>query len=454
MGFWDLVLFYIVTSFSIRWIATAAAAGPSSLLIWVIACVTFFVPLAYCTLRLSALYPQEGGLYVWTKKAFGGFAGFITGWNYWGSNLPYFPSLLYFAAGNALFIGGADWQRLSTSSTYFIIFSVIGLAIAAGLNVAGLDISKWLHNLGAICSWIPALLLVGMAPVAWSRFGSATAIDLPAMLPGTHLKDVVFWSTIAFAFSGVESASVMGDEIRDARRNIPRGVILAGVIMTLFYIAATASVLIAVPQSEVSGLQGFTQAIDAVATRVGMKSLVPFIAAMVSLSALGGVAAWFAAAGRLPFIAGVDRYLPEVFGRLHPKWGTPYVSLLIQAAIAFVFVLLGQAGTTVKGAYDVLVSMSVIAYFIPYLLMFAALPKLDPRPASKLWGALGFLTTTISIVLAAIPAADDPNKTLAVTKTIGLTLLMLGIGSLIYGLGRPRTDRISSRGSFGDWWQR
>ena len=441
MGFWDLVLFYIVTSFSIRWIATAAAAGPSSILIWVIACVTFFVPLAYCTLRLSSLHPQEGGLYIWTKKAFGPFAGFITGWNYWGSNLPYFPSLLYFAAGNALFIGGASWQGLSSNSTYFIVFSVIGLGLAVGLNVVGLDVGKWLHNVGALSSWIPALLLVIMAPIAWFRFGAATDISLTSMLPGTQLKDIVFWSTIAFAFSGVESASVMADEILDAKRNIPRAVILAGAIMTLFYIAATTSILIAVPQSQVSGLQGFTQAIDAVATRVGMQSIVPLIAAMVSFSALGGVAAWFAAAGRLPFVAGVDHFLPAAFGRLHPKWGTPYVSLLTQAAIALVFIFLGQAGTTVKGAYDVLVSMSVIAYFIPYLLMFAALPKLDPKPASRFWGGLGFLTTTISIVLAAIPASDDPNKVLAVSKTIGLTVLMLGIGSAIYWSGQRRAQR-------------
>jgi len=438
MGFWDLVMFYIVTSFSIRWIATAAAAGPSSLLIWVIACVAFFIPLVYCVLRLSALYPAEGGLYIWTRKAFGSFAGFMTGWNYWGSNVPYFPSLLYFAAGNALFIGGARWQHLSTSSTYFILFSMIGLALGVGLNVIGLDFGKWLHNLGAVSSWVPALLLVIMAPIAWSRFGSATEISWASIIPGVHLKDVIFWSTIAFAFSGVESASVMADEIHDAKRNIPPALILAGVIMTAFYLAATASVLIAVPQKEVSGLQGFTQAIEAVAARIGMQPIVPFVAALVAISSLGGVAAWFAAAGRLPFVVGVDRFLPPAFGRLHPKWGTPHVSLLVQAAVAAVFVLLGQAGTSVKGAYDVLVSMSVIAYFLPYLLMFAALIKLDRRPAAYFWGSLGFLTTAISIFLAAVPAEDDPNKVLAVVKTIGLTVLMVALGAAIYWHGRRR----------------
>ncbi len=437
MGFWDLVLFYIVTSFSIRWVATAAATGPSALAVWAIACVAFFIPLAYCVLRLSALHPDEGGLYVWTKKAFGNFAGFMTGWNYWGSNLPYFPSLLYFAAGNLLFIGGGSWLALSTNSTYFIIVSVIGLGLGVILNLIGLNVGKWLHNIGAFGAWIPAIVLVVMAPVALSRFGSATEFHLATIMPVLDFKNVVFWSTIAFAFSGVEGASVMGDEVKDAGRNIPRAVPLAGVITTTFYIAATASVLIAVPQNEVTGLQGVTQAIDAVATRVGMKSIVPLMAALVSISAFGGVAAWFAAAARLPFVAGVDRFLPPVFGRVHPKWGTPYVALLIQAAIAFVVVLLGQAGTTVKGAYDVLVSMSVITYFLPYLLMFAALMKLDGRPLAVVLGGLGFITTTASIILAVIPAADDPNKAFFVTKTIGLTLLMTGAGAAIYWRGRP-----------------
>lgn len=440
MGFWDLVLFYVVTTFSLRWIATAAAAGPSSLVIWVIACITFFIPLAYCVMRLSTMHPDEGGLYVWTKRAFGDFAGFMTGWNYWGSQLPYFPSLLYFAAGNALFIGGPSWQHLATNSSYFITVSVLGLTLGVLLNLAGLNIGRWLHNLGALTTWGPALLLIVMAPVAWLHFGAATNITFASMIPGSHLKDVIFWSTIAFAFSGVESASILAGEIRDARRIIPPAILLSGILMAALYLGATASVLIAVPQKEISGLQGITQAIDAVASRSGFRAIVPIAAAMVTISAVGGVAAWFATSGRLPFVAGIDRFLPEAFGRLHPRWGTPHVALWVQAGIALVFVLLGQAGTSVKGAYDVLVSMSLIAYFLPYLLMFAALVKLDGRPAAAVLGSMGFLTTAISIVLAAIPAEDDPNKLLAVSKILGLTLLMVAVGVALYWRARRRTS--------------
>ena len=106
LGFRDLVLFYLATTFSLRWIATAAASGPSALVIWVVAAAGLFVPLVFTVLELSSRHPDEGGIYVWSKRAFGPFAGFITGWTYWSSNLPYFPGLLYFAAANALFVGG------------------------------------------------------------------------------------------------------------------------------------------------------------------------------------------------------------------------------------------------------------------------------------------------------------------------------------------------------------
>src|SRR5881275_2085076 len=120
LGFRDLLLFYIVTSFSLRWIATAAAAGPSALVIWVIAALGLFVPLVFTVLELSSRYPEEGGIYMWSKRAFGPFSGFMTGWTYWATNLPYFPSLLYFTAGSALFIGGPSWQAWSSNSVYFM----------------------------------------------------------------------------------------------------------------------------------------------------------------------------------------------------------------------------------------------------------------------------------------------------------------------------------------------
>lgn len=451
LGFRDLLLFYIVTTFSLRWIATAAAAGPSALVIWMIAAAGLFVPLVFTVLELSSRYPDEGGIYVWTKRAFGPFAGFMTGWLYWGTNLPYFPSLLYFAAGNLLFVGGSSWQSWSSNSAYFIAAAMAGLAFTLTINVVGLNIGKWLSNVGAICAWISAGFLIVFGAAAWSRFGSATPIDMQSIMPSTSLKDVIFWSTIAFGFGGVESASAMGEEIHDARRTVPRAVVAAAVVITLLYLAGTLSILLAIPREQISGLQGVMQAIQAMTSRVGIAWLAPFIAAMVTLNALGGVGGWFAATARLPFVAGLDRYLPRAFGSLHPQWRTPHVALFVQAAISAVFVVLGQAGTSVRGAYDVLVSMSVISYFIPFLYMFAAMIKLQReragpevirvpggRPVAVALAALGFATTAISIVLACVPAADEPNKPLAVVKIVGLSGLMIAVGAAVFFAGRRR----------------
>jgi amino acid transporter len=115
MGVADLALFYIVTGVSLRWIATAAAMGPSSIVVWLGALLGFYFPLVTAVVELSSRYPQEGGLYVWTRQAFGPFAGFMAGWSYFTSNLPYFPSVFYFDAGNALYIGGNRLLHLHNS---------------------------------------------------------------------------------------------------------------------------------------------------------------------------------------------------------------------------------------------------------------------------------------------------------------------------------------------------
>jgi glutamate:GABA antiporter len=451
MGFRDLLLFYMVTGFTVRWIGTAAAAGPSAVVIWVMTCLAFYLPLMLTVLELSSRYPSEGGCYVWSKRAFGDFAGFITGWTYWTCNLPYFPGLFYFTAAAALFLGGPEWRSLAQSPLYFIVFSLLGLALVAGLNVRGLAVGKWLHNFGAVGLWLPGLLLMALAFAAWLRFGSATSFSLTTLTPSTGLKDIVFWSTIAFSLSGLESASMLGEEIRDPRRNIPRALLLAGVLITALYILGTVAMLVALPRAEIMNLDGFMRGIERVSTRMSVGWLVAPVAILLVLGGLGQAGAWFAAGGRLPFVAGIDRFLPASFGRLHPRYGSPHVSLLTQAAIAALFIFLGQAGTTVKGAYDVLVSMSIISYFIPYLFMFASMIKLQGEPAGPdvirvpggrpvaiAVATLGFITTVISIILALIPAEHEPNKVLAVTKVAGLTLLLVAAGALVYFLGRRR----------------
>jgi glutamate:GABA antiporter len=450
MGFADLVLFYVVTGISLRWIATAAASGPSSIVIWVIAWFCFYTPLALSVLELSTRYPDEGGLYVWSKRAFGDFAGYMSGFSYWTSNLPYFPAVLYFAASNALFIRGG-WSRFSGSASYYIWFSLIALALITLLNLVGLNVGKWLHNLGAFGMWVPAAIVIVMGVYAWHSFGSATSFTVATMVPHTHWKDMGLWATLTFAFGGCETASFIAGEIKNPRRTMPRALLSAGALVTICYIFGTVCVLLALPANQVNDLQGLMQAIAATAGKVGWYVVIPLAAALIALSNLGSSGAYLAATARLPFVAGIDRFLPSAFGRLHPRWGTPYVALILQAAIGALFIFLAQAGTSVKGAYDILVSMGIITYFVPYLYLFAAMFKLQTeaagpevirvpggKPVAKLVACVGFATTLTTIFLSLLPPPDEPNKVLAVVKIIGSSGTLLGLGSLFYYLKKQK----------------
>jgi len=454
LGFRDLVLFYIVTGVSLRWIAVAAAAGPGSILVWLIAWVAFYIPLALSVVELSSRHPAEGGLYVWSKRAFGDFAGFISAWSYWTSNLPYFPAILYFAASNALFVGGPRLQAFAANRLYFLIFALVGLAIPTVLNVFGLNLGKWLNNLGAVGMWVPVLIVIVLGVISWHRFGSATQLTASSLMPSLHLRDLVFWSGLFYAFGGCEAASFMGEEIKNPRRSIPRALLLAGAIVSLAYIAGTIFVLLALPAGQVSDLQGLIQAVAITGSHLGLAALVPLVALLITLSNIGQSGAFLAATARLPFVAGIDRYLPSAFGRLHPRHKTPHVAIWAQSIIAAVFIFLGQAGTSVKGAYEVLVSMGIVTYFIPYLFVFAAMIALQREPVGEnvirvpggkpvafVLGTVGLLTTTFTILISLMPPPGEPNKSLAVIKILGLTAILLGGGVALYLSAKAKARR-------------
>jgi amino acid transporter len=450
MGFRDLVLFYVVTGVSLRWIAAAASIGPSSILIWLGAWLFFYVPLALSVIELSSRYPAEGGLYVWTKKAFGEGPGFIAAWTYWNSNLPYFPAVLYFAASNVLFLR-PNWQRYSHSPQYFVIFSVSVLSALTFINLVGMNIAKWSYNTGALSMWIPALMVVGMGFIAWARFGSATSFHGSAMLPIPHLRQMIFWSTLIFAFGGCETASFLAGEIKNPRRTIPRALLIAGFTIAFCYILGTFCVLLALPSAEATNLDGLVQAIERTSERLGLHGVTSTAAASIAISNIGAAAAFLAAAARLPFVAGIDGFLPAVFGRVHPRWHTPYASVLAQGLIGIAFVFLGQAGTSVKGAYDVLVSIGVITYLVPYLFVFAALVRVqgEPtgadvilvpggKPAAISIAIVGFCTTMFAILLSLIPSPEEPHKILVTVKVLGAASVLIGLGMVVYWVGKSR----------------
>jgi len=449
LRFRDLAAFYIVTGLSVRWVATAAAAGPSSLFVWAVALLGFFVPLAASVFELSSRYPQEGGLYVWARACFGDFAGFLSAWMYWMSNLPYFAAVLYFGAAAALFVTGSGHAGLASSPLYFMSFAAVLLAVITAVNIVGLGAGKWLNNVGSFGSWLPVVILIGLAAVAAHRFGSATHFSAPALAPHFSVRDALFWSTLFFAFAGCESGSFMGEEIENPRRTIPRALLAGGAVIALGYIVGTVALLIALPAGQISGVDGFMRGLSSLCLRLGVPWLGIALALLVALNCVGGAASFLSSTSRLPFVAGIDRYLPPVFGRVHPRFRTPWVAIAVYGLAGILVAILGQAGTTVRGAYDVLVSMSIITYFLPYLVLFAAMARVQScpaapevhrvpggRPVALALAVIGFLSTAATIVFSVFPAPDDPHKLMSVVKVLASTVALILGGVAVFAVAR------------------
>jgi amino acid transporter len=450
LGLRDVVLMNVVAVIGMRWIARGARTGPASVTLWVLAWIAFFVPLAIAVSALARKYPEQGGVYAWVRRAFGQGHGFVCGWCLWVNNLFYFPSLLLFGAANFAAIGGAGWAPLGASRWYSVAFVLAGIWIAAGINIIGLRWGKWLQNAGTLGVWIPIGLLIGCGALALGRFGSATEFTAASMVPrGDLLETVALWSAMCFAFSGFEITSLIGQEIKDPERTIPRGVFIAGAITTLVYIAGSASVLVAVPVSSLKELSGITDAVQLVAGRVGLTGLGALTGALLALNVLAQNASWTAGAARVPFAAGVDAAMPKAFAKLHPRYRTPHVALIVQSMAASaiflgsVFFSVAGRSTSIQEAYDILVNLTILIYFVPYLYLFAAQIRLLPDSPRAL-AALGFAATAISLGLTFVP----PPGSNAVTYEVNLIAqagIVMGIGLGFYGWSRRSTAQAAGR---------
>jgi amino acid transporter len=454
MGFWDVLLFNIATVLGPRWIAAAAHNGTSSISLWVLAAVLFFVPMALVINELSSRFPEEGGLYVWSKEAFGDFHGFVAGWTYWVYTIFYFPGLLLASAAMSAYVLGGKGAALAQDRTYLLAGSLVLLLVAVILNIIGLNIGKWLQNAGGVATYVPLLILVGVAGALWLKNGSVTHYTWSNIQPTWNWDTVNFWSQIAFAFTGLELVSAMSGEIREPRRTLPRAALTAAALIAAMYIIGTVSLLSLVPAADVDPKSGVFHAITlgSVALKIGFVGVLAAI--LVTVGNAGGVGSTVAGIARVPFVVGIDRYLPKAFGKIHPKWRTPYVSIIVQAVLSALVLLLSQINETTRGAYQVVIDITIILYFIPFLYMFAAAIKLANRPdrnanpqavlvpggKAGVWIACGLASavTLLSIIVSIFPPGDSSNKLLFLIKVVGTTLGTIALGLILYSRGARR----------------
>jgi len=460
LGLWDVIAMNIVAVVGLRWITRSARVGAPSVSLWILACLVFFIPLALALIELSSRYPEQGGIYAWVRRAFGPLHGFVCGWCLWVNNLFYFPSLLLFAAANFAVVLGPSGEGLADNHLYSVLFVLGFLWFCTGINIIGLEVGKWVQNLGSVATWIPPALLIVCGAVAFATLGSATSFAPANLVPREDLLTTMsLWSSMCFAFSGFEIATMIGQEVRDPRRTIPRGIILAGIAVTAIYILSSASVLVAVPADDLAERSGIADAVDLTTGRLGLAGLGALTGLLLVIGSIGGTNSWVAGAARVPFAGGVDAVLPAAFGRLHSRYRTPHVALIVQGItasllfLASVFVSLGGGETSVQESYDIMVNLTILIYFVPYLYLFAAWVRVRDGAATEpggridifksragvwLTAACGFLATLIAIGLVFVPPPDTENVLNYEANLVGQSLVLFAIGFGFYVIARRR----------------
>lgn len=456
----DLVLFHVVAVLGLRWVATAAKTGPSAVTLWLLAAFFFFIPQGLAVVAMSSRFPEEGGVYAWTRRTLGEGHGFLCGWCYWINNVLYYPNLLISTAVIGTFAIGRGDSGLASSWLYVLGVALSALWLAVALNIVGLGTGKWLQNLGAIGSYVPGVLLILLGVYTAVTRAPANPVSAPAMVPRVNdLASLNLWASIAFAFTGLELAAAMGGEIREPRRNLPRSIYIAAPLVAAAYILGTGAIVWLLPVGDINIVSGFLQAIAEGAHNVSpaLWWLPVGAAALYAIGNVGGVGAWLAGPARVAFVIGLDRYFPRAFGRVHPRWRTPYVAILVQAGLGTVFLLLSVLGkgSTVEHAYLILLDTQLLIYFIPYIYLFVCVLVLGRRDAATRAGggetghpvarastpwfaASGLLVTVMAMIVAMIPPADGTSKLLFEAKVVGGAAMFIAIGGIIYRRGHRR----------------
>jgi len=449
LGQRDLVLLFVVAVFNLNVVPSIAANGGVTIWLWIISLVLFFWPQGIAVIELAHRYPGEGGVYLWAKEVFGNFHGFLSGWCYWTNNMMYVPTVLLYFVGVSVFALGSGHEGLADNKIFALSACILLLAILVILNIVGLGVGKWINNIGGIGTFIAAALLMGLGLIVWARFGtSVTWADF--QIPANPRFVLNSFGVICFGLVGLELASVMGDEIQDPARTLPGAVAWGGVLSGILYIGATLTLLVAVSKSDISVLQGIVQAVTRMAERVGVPWIIAPFAFLLSLSIAGIGSAWLGGSARIPFVAGLDSYMPRWLGSIHSKYRTPYAALLVHAGVSLLLVLMNFWGSGVQESFQRMLSLAVVLQLVPFLYMFGALLKLALDPGFEraqyskttllLAGASGLLTTSLGIGLAFFPAQQITSLMSYEVWMWGGTIIFIGAAAFFFFVyGRRKT---------------
>jgi glutamate:GABA antiporter len=458
LGVSDLTWLYLVAVVNLNVVPAIAVGGVQVMWLMAAAIVLFFVPQGIGVIELAEHLPGEGGLYLWTKESYGDFHGFICGWCYWMTNMFFVPSLLFSVTGvTSYIVGGSAFAKLNDSRAFFFLLPVSLLWITIFANVRGLGVGKWVNNIGGIGALVigAALMIMGSIVVAEHR-GLMHWKDLTAGSLGT--LPFSSFGVLSLALVGMELGPIMGDEVRDPRRTIPRSVAIGGSLCALMYVGLTLALLTAVPQSQMAVVQGLLQAVDTMSASFGIGWILLPLAVLMAASIAGSTSAWVSGSARILFVCGLDRYLPKALGKVHPRHHSPHVALIMFGFLATSIIAMSFIGASVQEAYLTLLDLAVALQMISYMYLFLSLlkrafskssePRYFRRPVLQIASVAGLSMAILGFSMAFVPSrqiSSIGSFELKMFLTLGF-ILALASGLFVY-YSRLRPEKPSDTDS-------
>jgi len=448
LGLFDLVLTQVVFVVGTIWVGWAAKLGNEQNVFWLIAIVTFYLPLAAAVIFLNQLLPLEGGLYQWGKFAFNDFLAFMVAWNLWVFAISILAGIGLVVTTNISYAIGPNAAWMKENKPLVVVVSlllVIGMVLAA---TRGLGLGKWVHNAGGLMLMLTFAALILLPLVGLARGSIGEYHPFTIQVPTLSAYNVNVCSKLALgALTGFEYIAIMAGETRAPARNFGRSVIIAAPIIAAMFILGTSAVLAFVSPKEVDTISPIAQVLSRGFGSFGWVGKVVSIAILgVVVRQIALMSLYFAGNSRLPLVAGWDRLLPGWFTRLHPKYKTPVNSILFVGAFTLILGLLSFAGTRAEEAFHLLDNAGGVFYASTYLVLFAipifGMKSFGVKP--PLWLQLacasGFIVTLVYIGFTIVPIIDVPSPLSFAVKIISVVVIANLVGVGIYRLGKKRQE--------------
>jgi len=440
LGLGDLVLAQVLCVVGSTWVGIAAKLGRSHTIFWIAAMALFYVPLAVVVIYLNRLMPLEGGLYQWAKAGFGEMAGFLTAWNLWVYAVIVMGAIVFVLPTDLSYMLGprAAWLPDSKTATLAITGGVV--AVITLVAIHGLDIGKWLHNVGSALVMLAYAILLGLPLWALATGRIAHYSPFPWQAPElSWFSLAIFGQMTVGALSGFEYVAILAGETRAAASSIGRSVTISAPIIALMFILGTSSVLAFIGNQPINVIGPIPQTMRLAFGAEGRAAWVaPFAIFLMMARAVAAASLIFTGLTRLPMTAGWDRLVPPWFARLHPRFRTPVNSILFVAVLVMLMILLSMLGVHEQEAGQTLQEASVAHYAIAYIGLFAlpifgraALADLLPRWV-KLVAAAGLLSSLVSLFIAVYPIVAVVSREAYAAKICAVVAVSNVIGILIY----------------------